>query len=73
MANRTVVRQVMRYMQDNVEDATDESGCVSPTKLGEIADAKFNISKAPDYVIPEWVWEIAVQVAERAERDNANG
>lgn len=57
---------VKRWMQENTGEASDSAGEVSPTKLAEIADVEFDISNAPDYEIPQWVWEMAAQVAEKA-------
>ena len=64
---------VEQWMIANIELARDSAGEFSPTYLGEAADAEFFISDQPDFVIPEWVWDMAVDVIDQYEKDTANG
>ena len=60
---------VEQWMIANIELAQDSAGEFSPTQLGKAADAEFFISDQPDFVIPEWVWEMAVDVITQYEKD----
>lgn len=62
---------VKRWMIENIELARDSADEFSPTHLGEAAE--FFISDQPDFEIPEWVWDMAVDVIEQYEKDTANG
>ncbi len=64
---------VEQWMIANIELARDSAGEFNPTQLGEAADAEFFISDQPDFEIPEWVWDMAVDVIEQYEKDTANG
>ena len=60
---------VEQWMIANIELARDSGGELSPTQLGEAADAEFFISDQPDFEIPEWVWDMAVDVIEQHEQN----
>lgn len=71
--DNTARSTVKKWMIENIELAQDSAGEFSPTQLGEAADAAFFISDQPDFEIPEWVWDMAVDVIEQYEKDTANG
>ena len=63
MANKEQVKKARQYMLDNKDSFGDGLGNLNYTRLAEATANEFNLSDRDDK-IPEWVFDMAVDVDE---------
>lgn len=62
-------RDIKAWMSENVETfRSGRTGEINCTWMAEAADEKFEIAAGPRYDIPEWVFDLAFEVAEEYEK-----